>query len=295
MKGIMKRISAFFLCTLVVMGMTIGMTVPSYAATDVLSDVVSKLEKYENSNDSAKKRAYDEAVEAWQDITDSANEANADVKIKFAGVTKEFTNTVTDSAVNGADENYINAYTTMNGFLKKVGESNTDLTTVPGAKSQLDEMVNTMNAQANVIEGANSLQSVMPLVNTITGAIVVIVLLGMAIFTAFDVAYLVFPVAKQQMDKAGSTGGKMASKTDAKTGEAKFRWVTDDAIQSYTEATESGKHPLTTYLKKRLLSYIAVAVVVFMLMSGNLAVIINFVLQMLGSVFEMLGNLSVSK
>lgn len=295
MKGIMKRISTFFLCTLVVMGMTIGMTVPSYAAGDALSDVVSKLETYENSSDTAKKKAYNDAVDAWQDIADSSGQANAFAKIKFAGVTKEFTNTITDTAVNGVDDNYVAAYNTMNGFLKAIGESNTDVTTVTGAKTQLDEMVRVMDAQANVIEGADSFKSVMPLVNTITGAIVVLVLLGMAIFTSFDVAYLVFPVAKQQMDKAGSNGGRMASKTDAKTGEARFRWVTDDAINAYTAATESGKHPLTTYLKKRLLSYIAVAVVVFMLMSGNLAVIVNFVLQMLGSIFEMLGNLSVSK
>lgn len=294
MKGIMKRISVFFLCTFVVMGMTLGMAIPSYAATDVLSDVVRKLETYENSNDSAKKEVYEEAVDTWQDITDSSGEANADVKIRFAGVTKEFTNTVTDSAVDGSDENYISAYNTMNGFLKKVGESNTDVRTVQGAKTQLDAMVDAMDAEADIMGGVNSLTSVMPLVNTITGAIVVIVLLSMAIFTAFDIAYLVFPVAKQQMDKAGSSGGRVASKTDSKTGEARFRWVTDDAINAYTQATESGRHPLTTYLKKRLVSYIAVAVVIFMLMSGNLAVIVSFVLQMLASIFDMLGSLSVS-
>lgn len=285
MKGLMKRFGVFFLSILFVF----SMSMTSFAATDALETIVTKLEKYKDSNDAIKKKAYDEAVAAWDALDDSSG----DVNITFAGITKEFTNNTTDAASSTRDDNYITAYTTMNSYLTKVGESSGEVKTVQDAKTDLDVMVKTMNNKADIMEGAKSLESVMPLINTITGAIVVIVLLGMALFTSFDVAYLVFPVAKQQMDKAGSSGNKMASKTDHKTGEAKFRWVTDDAIQSYTESTESGKHPLTTYLKKRLLSYIAVAVVVFMLMSGNLAVIINFVLQMLGSVFDMLGKLSV--
>lgn len=285
----LKKVSSFLLC----MCLILSMSMTAFADTNPLQGLVEKLEKYETSSDSAKKKVYEEALATWENIEDSSGMSEAYVKITFGDITKEFTNSSTDAASGSSDDNYINAYSTMNNYLRRAGESSTDITTVQGAKSQIDELVENINSRADIAGGADSLKSVMPLVNTITGIMVVIVLLGMAIFTAFDVAYLVFPVAKQQMDKAGSSGGTMASKTDAKTGEAKFRWVTDDAIQSYTEATESGKHPLTTYLKKRLLSYIAVAVVVFMLMSGNLAVIINFILQMLGSVFEMLGKLSL--
>lgn len=289
MSGILKKVSAFLLFVILVF----SMSMTSFADTNPLQSLIDKIEKYENSNDTAKKKFYEEALATWEGIEDSSGQSEAYVKITFGGITKEFTNSSTDAASDSSDDNYINAYSVMNSYLKKVGEINSDVTTVQGAKAQIDELVKNMNGRADIAGGADSLKSIMPLVNTITGIIVVIVLLGMAIFTAFDVAYLVFPVAKQQMDKAGSSGNRMASKTDNKTGEARFRWVTDDAIQAYTQATEGGKHPLTTYLKKRLISYIAVAVVVFMLMSGNLAVIINFVLQMLGSVFDMLGKLSV--
>lgn len=293
MKGIMKRISVFFLCTFVVMGMTLGMAIPSYAATDVLSDVVRKLETYENSNDSAKKEVYEEAVDTWQDIEDSSSSSEAFVNITFAGTTKKFINTTTDMSAEKYDENYGEAYKTMKSYLTKAGEVDTDVKTVSGVKTQLDSMVDGMNIQADITGGSNSLASITPLISTITGVIVVVVLLGMALFTSFDVAYLVFPVAKQKMDSAGSSGGnKMASRTDAKTGEARFRWVTDDAINAYTQATETGKNPLFTYMRNRLWSYIAVAIVIFILMSGNLAVIINFILQMLSSVFDMFGRLS---
>lgn len=280
----LKKMSLFVMAFV----MAICISMPVFAAND-LETIISKLAGYEDSTNTGEKNAYEEALTVWNGLTDSPE---GELEITFGGVTKKFTNSTTDAASGTADQNYIAAYSAMNNCLSKVGESATDVRTVSGTKSELQGMTDTLKLGADVNGGSEALSSVAPLIQQVTGIIVIIVLLGMAVFTAFDVVYLVFPVAKDKMDTAARSGNTAVSKTNASTGEAKFRFVTDEAIQSYQTATESGANPLFVYLKKRLISYIAVAIVVYILMTGNLAVIVNFILTMLESIFGMFGNLT---
>lgn len=291
MKGIKKRLVMF--CMTMMMILSTSLT--AFAAQNPLEDVCNQLAAYENSSNTGEKNAYEEACNVWSGFNDSPVNAGVApaVEVTFNNKTVKFHNTTTDVSSSTTDTNYVNAYTAMNNSLNAVSGSSTDRKTVEGATADINAMVDTLNAESNIADGAKALESIMPLVNNVTGIIIIIVLLGLAVFTALDVAYLVFPVAKQQMDSAGQSGKASVSKTD-KNGEAKFRWVSDDAIQAYQQATETGKHPMMTYLKARLVSYIAVAIVVFMLMSGNLGVIINFILGMLASLFDMFGNLATN-
>jgi len=284
-KGLIKRCATFALAGL----MTLSLGFSAFAANGgPLEDVLNKLAAYENSTASEEKKAYDAAVETWGDLADDTS-ANGQAQITFAGETKKFLNTKLDADNNA---NYTAAYEAMDAHLKSVSTSKADVQTVSGAKQKLGGLTDTLGIGADVDQGQKALASVAPLISRVTGILVIIILLGMAIFTAFDVAYLVFPVAKQKMDSAATSGNAAVSKTDSKTGEAKFRYVSDDAIQAYQVATESGGNPLFAYLKKRLISYIAVSIVVFILMTGNLAVIVNFVLTMLESLFSMFGELT---
>jgi hypothetical protein len=286
MKGFMKRLSVTLLVVMMVFG-----TCTTAFAKEELENVVKELSEYKNSSDTGKKAVYDDALDAWKKLKGSDD---GQAPVEFGGTTLKFTNNTIDDSAGTVDENYEAAYETMKEYLDKIGETSTDVKTVQGANKNLKTVVSTLDAEADISGAAGGLTSLMPLVNQITGMIIMILLLGMAIFTALDVAYLVFPVAKQQMDSAGQSGNKAVSRTDSKTGEATFRWVSDDAVNAYQQATEVGKNPLLVYLKNRVISYILVAVVIFMLMSGNLSVIIEFVLNMLESFFNMLGNLSVS-
>lgn len=283
-KGLVKRCTTLVLAGL----MTLSLGFNAFAA-DALADVCTKLETYKDSTNSGEKKAYEDAVSTWEGLAD---DATGQASISFAGTEKKFTNTVTDESNSQKSDNYIAAYKAMKGHLDTVGASATDPKTVSGAKSELDGMTNALEIGANVNAGQEALKSVAPLISRVTGIIVIVVLLGMAVFTAFDVAYLVFPVAKQQMDSAARSGNSAVSKTDSNTGEAKFRFVSDDAVQAYQTATESGGNPLFAYLKKRIISYIAVSIVVFILMTGNIAVIVNFILTMLESLFGMFGELT---
>ena len=284
MKSMFKRMSVLVMAFV----MTICMSLTAFAAGE-LEDVVSKLEGYEESTNTGEKGAYDDAVSVWGGLTDSPE---GELAITFAGVTKKFTNNTTDAASGSADSNYITAYTAMNKCLSQVGGSATDSKTVSGTKAELQGMTDTLKLGADVNNGAQALSTVAPLIQQLTGILVIVILLAMAVFTAFDVAYLVLPVAKEKMDSAARSGNAAVSKSNASTGEAKFRFITDDAIQAYQTGTESGSNPLFIYLKKRVISYIALAIVVYILMSGNLAVIVNFILTMLESLFGMFGNLT---
>ena len=290
MRAIIKRFSVSILMILFIFSTCLTSYAADNSGVGKLGQVLDEISTYQSSNDSGKKAAYNKAVETWNSL---ASSSGGEAEATFAGETKTFTNISTDGADSSADINYVNAYISMNACLTSIKSTSTDVKTVEGATSELNTVVNTMNSKAAVSQASQGLSSVMPLVNQFTGMIVVLMLLGMAIFTSLDVAYLVFPVAKQQMDAAGSSGRASVSKTNKATGEAKFRWISDDAIGAYQQATEIGKNPLFTYLKMRLISYIAVAIVIYILMSGNLAVIINFVLQMLESVFDMLGSLTI--
>ena len=81
-------------------------------------------------------------------------------------------------------------------------------------------------------------------------------------------------------------GKAMESGSTAKDGGAKLAIVSNDAYNAYKEATDGNKNVMLTYLKKRIVAYIAVAVVLYMLLSGNLSLIVEIVLKALNGVFD---------
>lgn len=285
-KKLIKKLSV----GLAVAALTIGTVFSSFAAVDgsldnELGKVLIEIENY--ASDSSYKSEYEAATNAWAGLNIQSDVQN--FGITFNGVTHYFKDSdpTLDSNFNIA---LVSMQNSLNGFKLK----NTDKNSTEYANSQLDQITNTLGIQANIVAAIDSLESITPLIERISGLIVVVTLLGMAVFTAFDIAYLVFPVAKASMDSAASSGNKSVSTTDKKTGEAKFRWVTDDAINAYKEYTDTGKNALICYLGKRVWSYAAVAIVVYILMSGNVVIIIKFVLNMLSSLFGMLGGLAVT-
>ena len=182
-----------------------------------------------------------------------------------------------------------------NDFLKFEGAYNTIIgngsaKSTTQVKNELNTALDNWAITPNLTETTRALAGFQRLISLATGTLVMIVILMMAFFTAMDIAYLVFPIAKEKMDSAGQSGHKLTSSQNKSTGESKFRWVTDDATNAWNEASETGANAVFLYLKKRLISYIAIAVVLFILMTGNLAVIINGILGVLTTVFDALSK-----
>lgn len=146
----------------------------------------------------------------------------------------------------------------------------------------IDDITDRMQPKADLDSAEKTLEPLMKIINTIIGMLSVVILIAVGFFTAVDVLYLEVPALHNSMDESA-----MAKGQTGKTGGVKPTLVSEDASQAYQEATngENPKNPIIIYLKKRIVAYIAVAIVLFMLLSGNFGLIVQIVLKALGGVF----------
>lgn len=123
---------------------------------------------------------------------------------------------------------------------------------------------------------------------TLLGIIVIIVTAGMTLFTAFDLCYIAFPVFREKCDEKKSTGG-MGTK-QGKDGNTKLTFITDDAQHAVIAAdtVQSGKSPFTIYLKKRSLAFILLAIVIFILLTGNIGIFATLALKLVQGILDFL-------
>lgn len=109
------------------------------------------------------------------------------------------------------------------------------------------------------------------------GIIVTLITVGMTIFTGFDLCYIAFPVFRGKMDDAKANGTRGITRTDSKTGETKLNLVTEDAQYAMVAAdtVQTGQNPFVIYFKKRVVSFIVLAVLLFVLLTGNINILTN--------------------
>lgn len=148
------------------------------------------------------------------------------------------------------------------------------------AADAIDNIKDLVNVSPDLGSAQKTLDPLIEIVNTIIGILATAILILVGLFTAIDVLYLEVPAFHNSMDQKGMEKGQTN-----KSGGVKHKLISEDASQAYQEATESGKNVLIVYLKKRIVAYIAVAIVLYMLLSGNLSLIVEVVLKMLNGVF----------
>jgi hypothetical protein len=133
----------------------------------------------------------------------------------------------------------------------------------------------------------NLISGIMPMVNTLLGLIVVVISIGMTIFSALDIIYLAFPAFRSKIDEQIEGGGKGTKQN--KNGTTSSKWVTDDAVVAVKETLEDGLQPWGAYFKRRVLAYIFLAVILFILLTGNIFAITTLVTNALQGLFSSLG------
>ena len=148
------------------------------------------------------------------------------------------------------------------------------------AKDAIEDIKDGLNVKADISAAAGTLAPIIEIVNTVIGILATAILILVGLFTAIDILYLEVPALHESMD-----GKAMEKGQSNKSGGVKPKIVSEDASNAYKEATEQGKNVLITYLKKRVVAYVAVAIVLYMLLSGNLSLIVEVVLKMLNGVF----------
>lgn len=162
--------------------------------------------------------------------------------------------------------------------------------------SAVGDKVNDITGNLGVgadIEGATvGLAGFVPLVNMFLGIAVVVVTLGLAVFTAFDVCYICFPVFRNKCEDMKVNGGPGVK--HGANGEVKLRFVSDEAQYAVNNSAtiESGKSPLTTYLAKRIWAYIAVSIILFMFFTGQINIITEIAMGVVKFIMEALSSLT---
>lgn len=136
------------------------------------------------------------------------------------------------------------------------------------------------------------LEGFSPIISLVLGIIVTLITIGMTVFSAFDIAYIAFPVFRNKCEDAKQNGSGAMVKTTGNGG-TKLRFVTDEAQQAVNEGSvESGKSPWGIYFKKRVMSYILLAIILFILMTGNITLITNIAIRVVGGIMNVLGGLA---
>ena len=274
---------------LVIASMAMVAVIPAFAgennADNIETEFKTLISSVSQGDTAASKEAYNNLVDDWKSSTGSfkgslsqnTTAANT-ITVTFAQTPRYYSKA--DTATLEADKD---TFKSMSANISQISTQNVNADVAQG---QLQNAIKSMSPEANLTGATQSLGGFSKLISLATGTIVVGVTMLMAVFTAFDVAYLVFPVAKSGMDKAGNSGNRMASSTNKTTGESKFRWVTDDAMSAWEDANQTGQNPLFLYAKKRIISYIALAFILFIFMTGRLGLIMEMSLKVFSNVFE---------
>jgi hypothetical protein len=163
------------------------------------------------------------------------------------------------------------------------------------AKAKVQEISDGLSVKADLAGAAVMMEGFQPIVATITGIVCFMVVVFMAMFTAFDVAYIAFPVFRNKCEDSRAAGGNSFMVKPGKggnTAESELRWVTNEAQHAVQQATiENGRSPWGIYIKKRIIAYIGLAVVLFILMTGRIEIIVNIALNVIGGIMDQLTNL----
>ena len=183
---------------------------------------------------------------------------------------------------------YIVRGKTEEGLIEAVQKSVNNAATVDDVSTITDGL----NIGADTAGATALLSGFAPIISLVVGVIVVLVTMGMTLFTAFDIAYIAFPVFRNKCEEQKMNGTGYNVKKDS-NGNVSLRFVTDDAQYAVSEGTiENGKSPWGIYFRKGIMSYVLLAIVVFILLTGNISLITNIALNIVSGIMNVLSGLA---
>ena len=183
---------------------------------------------------------------------------------------------------------YIVRGKTEEGLIEAVQKSVNNAATVDDVSTITDGL----NIGADTAGATALLSGFAPIISLVVGVIVVLVTMGMTLFTAFDIAYIAFTVFRNKCEEQKMNGTGYNVKKDS-SGNVSLRFVTDDAQYAVSEGTiENGKSPWGIYFRKRIMSYVLLAIVLFILLTGNISLITNIALNIVSGIMNVLSGLA---
>lgn len=167
------------------------------------------------------------------------------------------------------------------------------------AQNQLDKIQQMNKITPNYDRASEILSPFMPYVNALLGIVTTIVVTVMSLLTALDLCYIAIPALRNFMND-----NENMQKTDS-NGKKKLRFVSDEAQyavdstvgrsgDSSSKSSGNGGYtsPWGAYFKTRIVSYIFLAVAITILLTGNITIITNLALKLVGGLMNVLQSLS---
>lgn len=172
----------------------------------------------------------------------------------------------------------------VNTYIKQINNQ----TSYNTAQSRVNKLETELGLQADTAGASEALSGITPFISLIAGFIVILLTAFMLVFTAIDCVYIAYPVFRNKCEDAKASGNKLMTKTGS-DGESKLRWVTDDAQAAIETCTiDSGKNKWAFYLKKRIISYIMLGIVIFMFFTGNITLLIEVAIKAVSGLMNVL-------
>lgn len=156
------------------------------------------------------------------------------------------------------------------------------------AQKQVSTMDEVFETEADLTTAARILEPVSGAVSTVVGIAVVLITLLMTLNTAFDIAYIAFPVIRGKMIDSKNSGGGMSKKNA--DGSTSLRFVTDEAQFAVEQVTtqNNGGNAMAIYFKKRVVSYVLLAIMLFILLTGNISLITDLAVKVVMGLMNVL-------
>ena len=183
-----------------------------------------------------------------------------------------------------------NEETIANAINTSINQKEQNEKDIEDTKNRIDVMKEGLSITADTETAVRSISGFTGAISFALGVLVVLITLGMTLFSAFDLCYIAFPVFREKCEDARTGGNRFMTKTDKTSGESKLRFVTDDAQFAVTAAdtTQSGKNPFIIYFKKRIISYIVLAILLFILLSGNITVLTSLAIGLVDGILGLI-------
>ena len=177
---------------------------------------------------------------------------------------------------------------TMEGLTKQINQSNNNSKTVEG----VTDITDGLSITADTGGAANLLHGFTPLISLGLGILVTLTTIGMTIYSACDVAYIAFPVIRNKCEDMKMEGEGIGVHKKA-NGESALIFISDEAQYAVQQGSiESGKSPWAIYFGKRIVSYVLLAIILFILLTGNISLITNIAIKVVSGIMNVLGGLA---
>ena len=273
-----KRVASLFMAVLTVLALACTTTAFAAEETHTLpEDVESYIENSITAINDSGVSFYETWLRSWLTTDESKAQSLEDGGRQY---------NITLGSSQGVL--YIVRGKTEEGLIEVVQKSVNNAATVDDVSTITDGL----NIGADTAGATALLSGFAPIISLVVGVIVVLVTMGMTLFTAFDIAYIAFPVFRNKCEEQKMNGTGYNVKKDS-NGNVSLRFVTDDAQYAVSEGTiENGKSPWGIYFRKRIMSYVLLAIVLFILLTGNISLITNIALNIVSGIMNVLSGLA---